>query len=300
MIYWKCRQRGCISCNLKVDEKMFRIKEYVKASSLEQAYELNQKRANRIIGGMLWMKMGKGKIHTAIDLSGLGLDTIEETEKEFIIGCMVTLRQLELHASLAALGNGILRESVKNIVGVQFRNLATVGGSLFGRFGFSDVLTAFLALDTEVELYRGGRVPLAEFAGRKPDNDILVRVIVKKDDVRRVYLSHRNSRTDFPVLAVAIAAGKDDIKVIAGARPHRAIIVPAEGICIETGKLAEDIHTGVCSEKAIREYAARLSERIPTGSNMRASAEYRSHLAEILIRRGLSALNESAKEERGL
>ena len=102
------------------------------------------------------------------------------------------------------------------------------------------------------------------------------------------------------MLAVAIAAGKDDIKVIAGARPHRAIIVPAEGICIETGKLAEDIHTGVCSEKAIREYAARLSERIPTGSNMRASAEYRSHLAEILIRRGLSALNESAKEERGL
>ena len=35
---------------------MLKIKEYVKAESLEQAYELNQKRTNRIIGGMLWMR----------------------------------------------------------------------------------------------------------------------------------------------------------------------------------------------------------------------------------------------------
>ena len=131
---------------------MLRIKEYVKAESLAQAYELNQKRANRIIGGMLWMKMGTANVHTAIDLSGLGLDGIEERKDEFVIGCMATLRQLETDERLAVLGSGILKESVKNIVGVQFRNLATVGGSLAGRFGFSDVLTAFLALDTEVEL----------------------------------------------------------------------------------------------------------------------------------------------------
>ena len=33
---------------------MLRIKEYVKAASLEEAYELNQKRSNRVLGGMLW------------------------------------------------------------------------------------------------------------------------------------------------------------------------------------------------------------------------------------------------------
>jgi len=32
---------------------MLEIKEYVKAESLEQAFELNQKRTNQIIGGML-------------------------------------------------------------------------------------------------------------------------------------------------------------------------------------------------------------------------------------------------------
>ena len=36
---------------------------------------------------------------------------------------------------------GAVREAVRHIVGVQFRNCATVGGSIYGRFGFSDVLT---------------------------------------------------------------------------------------------------------------------------------------------------------------
>ena len=43
---------------------MLEIKEYVKVESLEQAFELNQKRTNQIIGGMLWMKMGDHRIQT--------------------------------------------------------------------------------------------------------------------------------------------------------------------------------------------------------------------------------------------
>ena len=76
--------------------------------------------------------------------------------------------------------NGAMRESVRHIVGVQLRNLATLGGSLYSRFGFSDVLTMFLALDASVELYKGGIVPLCEYAERKKDRDVLVRVIVPK------------------------------------------------------------------------------------------------------------------------
>ena len=182
---------------------MLKIKQYVKAESLEQAYELNQKKTNRIVGGMLWLKMSTAQIQTAIDLSGLGLDQIEETEDAWKIGCMVSLRDLELHEGLNELSCNMIRESVRSIVGVQFRNLATIGGSIFGRFGFSDVLTCFLALDTEVELYKGGIISLEEFAKMERDNDILVRVIVKKTPGKGSYQSHRNTKTDFPVLAVA-------------------------------------------------------------------------------------------------
>ena len=58
---------------------MMTIREYKKAESLEEAWQLNQKKQNRVLGGMIWLKMENINVGTAIDLSGLGLDTIEET-----------------------------------------------------------------------------------------------------------------------------------------------------------------------------------------------------------------------------
>ena len=257
---------------------MLEIKEYVKAESLEQAFELNQKRTNQIIGGMLWMKMGDHRIQTAIDLSGLGLDTIEEDETQFSIGCMTSLRQLELHEGLNQWSDGAVRESVRHIVGVQFRNLATVGGSIFGRFGFSDVLTCFLALDTWVELYKGGCIPLAEFARQKPDRDILVRLIVKKHEDKSVYLSHRNSKTDFPVLTCGISLRDGQVYTAVGARPSRAVC-----LCVSEADW---------KKKGSEALAGELAAQFPTEGNMRAGKEFRSHLAEVLIGRGLKQIEK--------
>ena len=183
---------------------MITIKDYVRAKSLEEAWQLNQNRMNRILGGMLWMRLGNGMVNTAIDLSELGLDYIEENEEEFSIGAMATLRDLEVHEGLNRYSNDAVKNAVKDIVGVQFRNMATVGGSIWGRFGFSDVLTVFLALDSYVELYKGGIVTLEEFANMKMDHDILVRLIVKKTPGKVVYSAMRNQSTDFPVLTCAL------------------------------------------------------------------------------------------------
>ena len=61
---------------------MMNIRNYVRAQSLEEAYDLLQKnKRNRVIGGMLWLKMTNVNVPTAIDLCDLGLDTIEETDE---------------------------------------------------------------------------------------------------------------------------------------------------------------------------------------------------------------------------
>lgn len=257
---------------------MLRIKEYVKAASLEEAYELNQKRSNRVLGGMLWMRMSDVQVQKAIDLSGLGLDTIEETDTEFIIGAMVTLRELELHSALNDYFENAIRDAVQDIVGVQFRNLATVGGSVFGRFGFSDVLTVLLSLHTSVELYKGGIVPLEEFAQMKRDNDILVNVRIAKTPGHFAYLTHRNTKTDFPVLAVSASKTGEEIRVAVGARPMKAELFGA-------GDLSE-------------ESAKKLAAQVKTDSNMRASAKFRSHLAEVLIKRCFDKIKDVEKEEK--
>jgi len=273
---------------------MLKIKEYVKAESLEQAYELNQKRTNCILGGMLWLKMSNRNVQKAIDLSGLGLNQIEETEEEFRIGCMTTLRELECHERLNQWCEGAVKDAVSDIVGVQFRNLATIGGSIFGRYGFSDVLTVFLAMDSYVELYKGGIVPLQEFAQMKRDNDILVRVIVKKDQRNMIYLAHRNSKTDFPVLTCAVSVNAENGCVCIGARPQKAVRLEL------TEAVREKVWSGVCTEEEMKKEAECIASQVKTDSNMRAGKEYRSRLAYVLIRRTLEALNTKPEERKWL
>ena len=259
---------------------MLTIREYKKAATLEEAWQLNQKRMNRVLGGMLWLRLTKGNVQTAIDLSGLGLDTIEETENEFRIGAMVTLRQLELHAGFTAYSEGANKEALRHIVGVQFRNLATVGGSVFGRFGFSDVLSLLLVMDSYVELYKGGIIPLEDFAKMKYDRDILVRIIVKKQQAHFVYQSVRITKTDFPVLTCAAALNNNGVQVAVGARPAKAVLVKDEN------KLAA-LPMTEGKAKAFAEYAASL---LPTESNPRGSAKYRTHLIKVLVQRTLLEL----------
>ena len=259
---------------------MMMIREYKKAESLEEAWQLNQKKNNRVLGGMIWLKMETINVGTAIDLSGLGLDSIEETDEGFSIGAMVTLRQLEQHPGLAAYTDGAVRESVRHIVGVQLRNLATVGGSIYSRFGFSDVLTMFLVLDASVELYKGGIVSLAEYARRPYDRDILVRVLVPKTQAKFYYQSVRNSQTDFPVLTCAAAkTAEGGYRFAIGARPGKAVVYD---FAPEAGETAE--------QKAAR-FAAAVRADIKTESNMRGSAEYRNHLSGVLVKRAVRQLD---------
>ena len=254
---------------------MINIKEYKKVSSIEEAYELNQKKSNRVIGGMLWTKMSSANIGVAIDLSELGLDKTEETETEFKIGCMATLRALETHRGFDLYTDGAAKEALHHIVGVQFRNLATVGGSVFGRYGFSDVITLLLSLDTYVELYHGGIIPLAEFINMPYDRDILIRIIVKKEKIRCAYRSVRITKTDFPVLACSASLTPAGVRMAFGARPGKAVLVAdPEGI------LADGI-----TEESAKRFAEYAEKNVKTGSNMRGSAEYRSHLVAVLAER---------------
>ena len=264
---------------------MLTIQNYKKVESLEEAYELNQKKANRIVGGMMWMRMGDNRMNTAIDMSGLGLDKIEESDEEFKIGCMTTLRQLEVHESFNEYTDGCAKEALRHIVGVQFRNLATVGGSIFGRYGFSDVLTMFLAMDSYVELYKGGIISMKEFAQMKKDRDILVRIIVKKVPMHTVYLSQRNSATDFPVLTCAVGLEEKKVRIVIGARPQKAMLIEKE--------LESSFKFKVEEVEALAEEVQKL---VPTGSNMRASAEYRSHLVKVLTKRALVQVEGDANE----
>ena len=272
---------------------MFYYNQYVRAQSLDEAYELYQKKMNFVLGGMLWLKMKNKTLGTAIDLCDLGLDQIDEDENEFRIGAYATLRQIETHEALNAYTHGAIAESVRHIVGVQFRNVATVGGSIWGRFGFSDVMTIFRALGAKVQLHKAGIMDLDEFAALpRTTRDVLVSVIVPKNAKGIVYLSQRNQSTDFPVLTCAVANRSGRYVAVIGASPYMAEPVWDEDGILDGITGAETAGNKALTENSennekIEKFAGYVAEHIRFGSNIRAGAEYREMICKVLTRRAV-------------
>jgi len=252
---------------------MAKYRNYVMAKSLDEAYELNQKKSSVIVAGNMWLRMCGLNKQTAIDLSLLGLDQIEETEEYITIGAMTTLRALETSAALDRSFGGVFARALAPIVGTQFRATATVGGSVYSRFGFSDVSALLLALDAEIVLYKCGVVKLSVYQKESWDRDVITHVRIRKGQ-RAAVESVRVSGTDIPVLVCAAARSEAGTRIVLGARPARAVIA-AEGVA-----------------DAQKEMFDQIAERTAFGDNLRASAAYRRRIAPVLMERAYVACRE--------
>lgn len=248
---------------------MAQYKNYVIAQTLDEAYALNAKKSTVIVAGNMWLRMCGMRRQTALDLSELGLDYIKEDEQGFTIGAMTTLRTMETHPALNAAFGGVFARAFEPIVGTQFRNSATVGGSVFSRFGFSDVSTLLLAMGAKVVTHARGEVPLDEFQKEKWDRDILTAIRIEKGRSAAIE-SVRLSKTDIPVLVCAATADERGVRVVLGSRPARAVIV------------AED------ARPEELDYM-RMAADIPMGTNARASEAYRRKVAPVLMERAVQA-----------
>lgn len=263
---------------------MLTIKNYVRPETIEEAYQLCQKKSNVVLGGMLWLKMSNRNVNTAIDLCNLGLHTIKQDKDSYRIGAMVSLRTLEEQKELNSMTQGAFKEALKHIVGVQFRNLATVGGSIYGRFGFSDVLTLFEVLDARVCLYKQGEMSIQEFLEvPRTVRDILTEIIIPKKKMQVSYISQRNTQTDFPVLACAVSKIDGEYRCAVGARPGMAVLFKDE----------KGILDGILTEEKAKAFGKDISKRAVFGSNVRAGKEYREKICKVLVKRGLMALKEA-------
>jgi CO/xanthine dehydrogenase FAD-binding subunit len=260
-------------------DRVFTVLDVVQPDKLEEAYEILIKRRNNLIlGGCAFLKMSNKRIGTGIDLSKLNLDYITEDHEHFEIGAMTTLRDMETNSLLKENFNGILPKSVRDIIGVQFRNGVTVGASVYSRFGFSDLITALLVLDTEVELYKSGRIPLRDFLENPYEKDILIRLWIKKNPRTAVFSSFRKSASDFAVLNVAVSKLNGQWTIAAGARPRRAAIAVSASEALGHGNLSiEDIDNA----------AQKASEELSFGTNARGSSSYRKTLCQVFVKRGI-------------
>jgi len=267
---------------------MFTMMSLVQPSTLDEAYAVLMKsKNNTILGGCGYLRMGSKRISTGIELTKLNLNYISEEGGFVEIGAYATLRDLETSPVLNKHFNGVMEKAVAGIIGVQFRSMVTAGATVFSKYGFSDPLTALLALDCEVELFKGGRMPLEDFLSRPFEKDILVKIFLKADGRKAVYKNFRNAASDYSILNVAVSRLDDDFRIVAGARPSTARIAKKASALI-SGKFLQNPP----DESLISEAAKLAQEELNFGTNMRGTKEYREELCIVLVKRAIEEVLE--------
>ncbi len=257
-----------------------KIQQYHRATSLEDAYNvLMANPKNHILGGALWLKQLDREIETAIDLQDLKLDEISQSETHFRIGSMTTLYRLESAEALNEWCDQLVRSAMQHIMGVSFRHSATLGGSIMGRYAFSDLIGVFLVLEAELEFHKTGKMSLETFLHeRKMPNDILVAIYIPKQKGKSFFKKVSNTRLDFAILNFAFFKTDDQLRIAIGSRPSIAMLAKETMAFINASGWNDDT-----KPQALELFMNEVS----FGNNQRGSAEYRKQLAKVYFMRGV-------------
>ncbi len=259
---------------------------YLRPATLEETYQLLlQDPKNILLGGGLWLKKSTPSANALVDLSALGLDAIKDLGDRLEIGAMVTLRDFELSPLVKEICGGVLTEATSQIMGVAFRNGATIGGSVAGRFPFSDIITPLLALDAQLVFYPHKEMSLADFLALKGRlSDILTHVVIKKSKGRSFFKKVKTTALDFAVINVAIAYIDGNYRIAIGSRPSVASLALQTMDSVNNKKKL--------SKEEVLKAAEIASEELSYASTNAASAEYRKALVKAYVKRGLEEVSK--------
>lgn len=262
------------------------VNEYYRASSLEDAYlKLQEGPRNVILAGGLWLKKMDQDVNTLIDISTLGLNKISETPTEVIVGSMVRQREFESSPIIKSLFNDSISFATREVMGVNFRNLATIGGSIMGRYPFSDVITGLLPYDVKLRFYPDNEMSLVDYLSYKGKlNAILKEIVIKKESGFGYYKKVKLTALDFPIINFAICKRNNKFYIAVGARPMVASLAT---------KAMEYLNCkSSISDEDLRSAAKIAKEELSFLDDKNASKEYREDLTEVYVYRGLKEVNK--------
>mgnify|MGYP000886909002 CR=1 FL=1 len=261
------------------------INQYVKAKSIEEAYQvLIENPKNSILGGGAWLKQSSPNVNTLIDIVDCGLDQITETKTHIEIGALVTLHELESNPAIKSLGGGFVSESLSHVLGIGFRNIATIGGTIAGKYAFSDIITALLTLDVKLIFHPKREINLEAFLNAKGKvTDILTHVVIRKSSGKGFFKKVAASTLEFAVLDVAVYQEDNKFQISIGSRPSGAMLShEASAFLNNQNKMTEEV---------LNQAAQIVLDTVKLGSNKNASKEYREALTKAYVKRGIKEVS---------
>jgi carbon-monoxide dehydrogenase medium subunit len=264
--------------------------EYERADSVEHAIELlgRDDDAKLIAGGHSLIPILRLRSYVRpsllVDIGRLDdLRYVREDGGAIAVGALTRHAQLVTDPVLAA-GCRLVADGAALVGDPQVRHRGTIGGSIAHGDPASDLATIALTLDAEL-VARGPEgertIPAAEFftgpfATALGPRDVLTEIRFPKV-AGGAYVKHQRRAADWATVAAAAAKVDGGVHVglaSMGGTPLRA-------------KAVEDALAGGASAA---DAAAHAAEGAEPSSDVTASAEYRAHLARVLVRRALERL----------
>jgi len=249
------------------------IIEYHRPQTLDEALELLSRKSPPTfpLGGGTVLNQASSGQFAVVDLQTLGLDKIRKAGEKLEIGASATLsRLLESPHLLPALASTLHLEAPLNL-----RNMATVAGALVACDGRSPFTTAMLALEAKLTVNgaKSSVISLGDLLALRQDT-LRGKLITKIEIPLNVKLAfERVARTpdDLPIVCAALVRWPSGRTRLALGGWGKAPALALDG-----------------NQPGGEEAAARNA--FTEATDEWASAEYRSEMASVLVKRCLEAL----------
>lgn len=268
------------------------LREYHHPTDLAEALHLVARPGTRALaGGTALVGPVDTDTQALVDLSGLGLRYIRTEGGVAAAGAMTTLAGLLADPAVCMAGGGILAAAAERTGPPTLRNRATIGGALARPDRAQELVAALLALGARVVTAGplAATWDLPEYLASRPElrrGGLVVALHIPLKPVAAALERVARTPRDTPVVAVAatleLAGGscREVRLVAAGLAPGPVRLSAAEAALRGAALSAE------ACERAARA-AANVAADPP--SDLRGTAQYRRHLAGVLVRRALLA-----------
>jgi carbon-monoxide dehydrogenase medium subunit len=236
-----------------------------------------------------------------IDINGLReLASLAVTDDGVTAGALVRQRELE-RSSEVARRLPILSEAIRFVGHPVIRNRGTVGGSLVHADPAAELPIVAMALDAEFQLQsaKGSRTLAARefFTGYLStaiaSDELLVKIHLPLCPAHSGWCFTEIARRqgDFALVAVALLLGFNGDRSVSFARIALGGI---GGVPLRAGTAEESLLGKRPSETLFREAAQAAAQGLEPENDIHASAAYRRHVAEVLVRRALETARSRA------
>ena len=259
--------------------------EYARASSVEEASKLLSKfgeDAKVLAGGhslIPLMRLRLAQPAALIDINGIKeLDHIKEDGQKLRIGALT--RHVTIHNSAVVKDKLPLLAEVASEVGDnQVRNMGTMGGVIAHADAAGDYPTLALMLDADIVTNRR-TIPARDFfkdlftTALGPD-EVVTEVVFPVANGPHKYVKFRRRLFDWAIVGVAAQ------KMNGGWRIGLTNVGPTP---VRAKAVEEALQKGAKAEEA----AQHASDGLDPAGDLRASPEYKKHLARVLTKRAIN------------